>query len=111
MIIPHSEPLEAALQFSDFRWPPENEAGGWESLDPWPCPLGGVVIEKEKGHIQFQYCEPFVAGRGALELASADFQMLKDFAELCTGEAVADGRLLRFASHYGALGLCKLHGW
>ena len=62
-------------------------------------------------HVCFEYRKPYVEGRAPLELAAADFKMLADFADLPRGDSVADGRLLRFASRYGALGLCKEHGW
>ena len=93
----------------EFQWPVENEAGRWESVDPWPRPLAGVRIDGE--HVCFRYRKPYVEGRDPLELAAADFKMLADFADLSSGDSVADGRLFRFVSRYGALGLCKKHGW
>jgi hypothetical protein len=109
MTTSETEALETIAQISEFRWPPENRAGRWESLEPLPRPLGGVEIDGR--FIRFKYRKPYVDGRDPLELGVADFRMLKDFAELCAGDSVADGRLLRFTSHYGALGLCKEHNW
>ncbi len=104
-------PLETIAQYSELKWTPEDKAGSWESLDPWPCPpLGGVEIDKDGGYIRFQYRQPSVAKRHPAELATANFQMLKEFANLCRGNAVEDGSLLSFATRHGALGLCKEHG-
>ena len=97
------------LPVPPFFWPIEDEAGRWESLDRWPRPLAGVWVDGE--HLCLEYRKPYTQDRGPLELAAADFKMLADFAELSSGDSVADGRLLRFASQYGGLGLCKEHGW
>lgn len=94
---------------SQFTWPIEDEAGRWESLDKWPRPFGGVRIESKQ--LCLEYRKPYQEGRGALEMAAADFKMLAEFANLADGDAVADGRLVRFALQYGGLGLCKRHGW
>jgi hypothetical protein len=91
-----------------FHWPIEDEVGRWEALDPWARPLGGVRIDGE--HLCFEYRKPLTKGRGPVELATADFGMLTPFAELARGDSIADGRLLAFASRYGALGLCREHG-
>lgn len=57
------------------------------------------------------YRKPYHEGRGALELAAANAEMLAEFADLSGGDCGGDGRLLRFATRYGGLGLCKEHGW
>jgi hypothetical protein len=62
-------------------------------------------------YLRLEYRKPYVEGRGEFELATADFKMLADFANLADGDPVSDGRMLGFASHYGGLGLCKKHGW
>jgi hypothetical protein len=93
----------------EFFWPVEDEAGTWEALEPWPRPLAGVRIEGQ--HLCLEYRKPYLESRGSLELASANFGTLTEFADLAQGDCVADGRLLRFASRYGGLGLCKQHGW
>ena len=105
-----TEPLETVAQSSELQWPPEDKGGGWESLDPWPRPvLAGVRIDGE--YLCLEYRKPYTEGRAPLELAAADLKMLANFADLSSGDSVADGRLLRFSSQYGGLGLCKKHGW
>jgi hypothetical protein len=95
---------------TEFIWPIEEHAGSWESLEPWSRPLGGVRIEGEQ--LRFEYRKPYVEGRSPFELAQrSDFRMLSEFARLSYGDPAADGRLLSFATHYGALGLCREHGW
>jgi hypothetical protein len=96
-------------QLPEFVWPvPEDEpqAGRIEVLEAWPRPLAGVHIDGK-----FLYCEYAKRSgadrsHGPLELAVADFKLLAEFVELAR-----EGNLLAFASRYGALGLCKKHGW
>jgi hypothetical protein len=92
----------------DFHWPPKEETGQIEGLEAWPRPLTGVRIEG--GHVSFEYRKPYVEGRGPVELAAANLKMLAEFANLATAED-RDGALRAFASRFGALGLCKKHGW
>ena len=102
-------PFVDAAPRPDFRWPPEEEQGRLKGLEPWARPLNGVRIDGE--YLCFEYREPYTKGRAPVELATADLKMLADFTNLADGDPVADGRLLRFASQYGTLGLCKVHGW
>src|SRR6516225_646265 len=92
-----------------FFWPIENDAGTWNALDPWPRPMAGVRIDDE--YLHFEYRSPSTEGRSSFELATANAKMLAEFADLARGDPVADDRLRLFASRYGALGLCKEHGW
>src|SRR5271154_4727627 len=102
-------PFVDAAPRPDFHWPPNEETGRIEGLDPWPRPLAGVRIEGS--HVCFEYRKPYVEGRVPIELAVADLKMLADFADLSRADSVTDGRLFSFASNYGGLGLCKEHGW
>jgi hypothetical protein len=103
------EPFIDAAQSPDFQWPPEEETGRIEGLEPWPRPrLSGVRIED--GHVCFEYRKPYAEGRGPLELAAANLKMLADFANLATAGDRNDA-LFAFATSFGALGLCKEHGW
>jgi len=99
---------DCIMHTSDFLWPPEEERGRLDGLEPWARPLSGVRIDGE--YLCFEYRKPYVEGRGPVELATADLKMLADFTNLADGDPVMDGRLLSFASHYGTLGLC-MHGW
>src|ERR1700704_2739923 len=102
-------PFVDAAPRSEFRWPGNEPAGHIAGLESWPRPLKGVRIDGD--YLCFEYRRPLIRSRGPLELATADLNMLVDFANLADGDPVADGRLIKFASHYGALGLCKEHGW
>ena len=87
----------------------KEEAPEWEALERWPRPLAGVRIDGE--YLYLAYRKPYYEGRGPLELAAANAEMLSEFANLWEGDCSADGRLVRFATRYGGLGLCKEHGW
>jgi hypothetical protein len=102
-------PLTDFMPRPDFQWPPQEEQGRLEGLESWARPLSGVRIDGD--YLSFEYRKPYVEGRGPVELATADLKMLADFTNLAEGDPAVDGRLLRFASHYGTLGLCKVHGW
>jgi len=103
------ERFERVPEFVEPLWEVEEDAGRWESLEPWPRPLKGVRVEGEQ--ISFEYKKPYVVGRSPLELALGDFKMLADFCNLSVDDPIADGRLFYFATRYGALGLCKEHDW
>jgi hypothetical protein len=100
---------ETNASIPEFFWSMGKEAGHWESLEPWPRPLSGVRIDGD--HLCFEYRKPYTEGRGSVELAAANFEMLAKFADLANGNPEADGRLIAFVSRYGHLGLCEQHGW
>jgi hypothetical protein len=106
------EPFETISQDVQFRWDDEG-GGGWDSLDSWASPIAGVdLVGDPVDAMLFKYRRPYTHGRTPDELASAGFGMLKGFVELSNGQnPAADGRLFRFASRYGSLGLCKAHRW
>jgi hypothetical protein len=94
---------------TDFSWLPEDESGSFEAFERWARPLAGVRIDGD--YLCMEYRKPFFEGRGPVELGAADFRMLTEFVDLSQGDCATDGRLIRFASRYGGLGLCKQHGW
>lgn len=107
-----TEPFVDVAPRPDFHWPPEEPAGHLAGLEPWPLPLRNPLkgVRVNNKYLCFEYRK--AEDRGPLEETTGDFAMLVDFANLAdraTGDR--EGALLAFASRFGALGLCKRHGW